>query len=1278
MAYNEIGARVKLDGEQQYREQLRQITQLTKTMRAETEAMASGWNKSTTAEQKASQTAAQLRSQIDKQKDAIKRAEENVRIYSEKTGENSRETMQWREALANARKELNRLQGELAKVPNKLQIVGQRFKEVGDKMQKVGQKMNSIGSTMTRTITAPLLAVGTLMIKTTADFDASMSKVAAVSGATGQQFDALRQKARDLGATTKFSASEAADAMNYMAMAGWKTEDMLEGVEGILNLAAASGTDLATTSDIVTDALTAFGQSAKESGRLADIMAAASSNANTNVQMMGETFKYVAPVAGSLGITMEDTALAIGLMANAGIKSSQAGTTLRQGLNNLVKPTAGAQAAMEQYGITLVENADGSVNFRETLIGLREGLGGLTQTEQAAAAASIFGARSMSGWLAVINASDDDFEKLATAIDNSAGTAKSMAEIMQDNLAGQITILKSQLQELAISFGDIMMPAIRKGVAWLQKQVEAFSKLDTSTKKAIIRFAALAAAIGPVLTITGKFTSGIGKIVSTVGNLLVKIGATTAATAAQAAATEGATVAQTGLNAAMLAAPVGIAAAIIGIATAASMHAWKVHEARDEQEAYNLALRQMGIDAADARQELESATESLNNTVSGAQSSAADMEASAALARSYADELVTLSEKSNRTTEEQLRMEAALDSLKAVYPGFNASIDEATGNLSVSTEEIYKNIQALEDQARAMAYQEAYEEIIKGIVEAEKKQIQTEMKRKSLEEQLNSEGNYAVQVQNAFNKAVQQYIDAGLSEAEAINKVKNGYIELNGQQVLYSKAAEGAGNASGAAQMQLHDLDEETKQANEDIAAATEEAQRYQEAAKELGIEIPGVTDATKELGDAAETTADQVGTASDEMAQAYDEQYQAAMDSLKPTTALFDEMADSTEQDLATMRKNLEDHLSALANWDSNMQYLMSDARFGTDEAFTAMVQMLAEAGPESAGYLQAIVEGAQTGSDDFNAILASFSNKEAIDANVADTMATALSTTTAGTAAMTEAVDTGMTETDAHMAQNAAMMQRNIGTYGNQWSTASKASGGRIPSGVKIGVDAKTGLATNAASTMAALVKSTASTGLAAAAAEGQTQGGNLSSGTASGISSKASLAADAALQMANSAKKQLDGLQSAGNTAGQNFGQGLISGMSAKVGQIAEKARQLADTANQAYNNRLGIKSPSRVMMRSGRFTAEGIALGMEQGLPMVESAARELAVASESLVVNPDIISGRSAVTASIEHTLGGLNANVIYDAIVKGMDGVRYTIDRREFQRILHDNGVVMA
>ena len=226
---------------------------------------------------------------------------------------------------------------------------------------------------------------------------------------------------------------------------------MLNGIEGIMSLAAASGEDLATTSDIVTDALTAFGRSAQDSGRLADIMAAASSNANTNVSMMGETFKYAAPVAGALGATMEDTALAVGLMANAGIKSSQAGTALRAGLTNLVKPSKQASDAMAKYGIEIQKNDDGSVNLRETMIHLREVMGGLTETEQAAAAGAIFGKNAMSGWLAIVNSSDEDFNKLADAIDNSDGAAKGMAETMGDNLQGKLTILQSSLEGMGIA-----------------------------------------------------------------------------------------------------------------------------------------------------------------------------------------------------------------------------------------------------------------------------------------------------------------------------------------------------------------------------------------------------------------------------------------------------------------------------------------------------------------------------------------------------------------------------------------------------------------------------------------------------------------------------------------------------------------------------------------------------------------------------------------------------------------------------------------------------------
>ena len=400
----------------------------------------------------------------------------------------------------------------------KLGVVGEKMQDAGDKISGVGQKLLPV--------TAGVTALGTIAVKTGADFDSAMSKVAAVSGATGSEMDALREKAREMGSKTKFSASEAADAMNYMAMAGWKTNDMLSGIEGIMNLAAASGEDLASTSDIVTDALTAFGLSASDSGHFADILAAASSNANTNVSMMGETFKYAAPVLGSLGYSAEDSAIAIGLMANAGIKSSQAGTALRSAITNLAKPTDTVASAMEQYGISLTDSSGKMYSLRELMEQLRQKLGGLSEAEQAQAAASLFGKEAMSGMLAIINGSPADFEKLSNAIDTCSdtvdgynGTTEKMAAVMQDNLAGQVTILKSQLEELAISFSDILMPTIRSVVSRIQELVDKLNQLDPQTKETIAKIALVAAALGPMLIALGKTISSVGTVFSAVSKL---------------------------------------------------------------------------------------------------------------------------------------------------------------------------------------------------------------------------------------------------------------------------------------------------------------------------------------------------------------------------------------------------------------------------------------------------------------------------------------------------------------------------------------------------------------------------------------------------------------------------------------------------------------------------------------------------------------------------------------------------------------------------------------
>lgn len=313
-----------------------------------------------------------------------------------------------------------------------------------------------------------LATLGGYGLKVGTDFESGMSNVAAISGATGEELDALTQKAQEMGAKTKFSATESAQAMEYMAMAGWKTEDMLGGIEGIMSLAAASGEDLATVSDIVTDSLTAFGLQASDSAHFADVLAKASSSSNTNVSMMGATFKYVAPLAGAMGYSVEDAAVAIGLMANAGIKGEQAGTSLRAVLQRLADPPKDAAAALDEMGISAT-NADGTMRpLSDVLKDLREKFGGLSESQKTTYASSIAGTEAMSGLLAIVNASDDDFQSLSDSINNASGAAKEMEEIKMDNLKGQVDILKSGVEGFGLliydEIQDPMKGAVKEGI----------------------------------------------------------------------------------------------------------------------------------------------------------------------------------------------------------------------------------------------------------------------------------------------------------------------------------------------------------------------------------------------------------------------------------------------------------------------------------------------------------------------------------------------------------------------------------------------------------------------------------------------------------------------------------------------------------------------------------------------------------------------------------------------------------------------------------------------
>ena len=400
---------------------------------------------------------------------------------------------------------------------NDLKVFGDKSAKAEQKLKGLSSAFKTTGGLLSKNVTLPIVGVGAAAVKTATDFEAGMSEVKAISGATGSEFDALKDKAIEMGAKTKFSASDSADAFKYMAMAGWDASQMMDGIAGIMDLAAASGEDLATTSDIVTDALTAFGLKARDSAHFADVLAQASSKSNTNVGLMGETFKYVAPVAGALGYSIEDTAVAIGLMANSGIKGSQAGTALRSTITRLAKPVGEAEKAVNDLGISIT-NADGTMKpLGQTMEELREKFAGLTDEQKAQYAAMLAGQEGMSGLLAIVNASDEDFQKLTDEINNAKDAAQDMAGIMMDNTKGAIEQLKGALESAGILIGEQLTPYIRQLAEWITRLVEKFNSLSEEQQDLIVKIGLIVAAIGPALLILSKVISVVAGIIKVIG-----------------------------------------------------------------------------------------------------------------------------------------------------------------------------------------------------------------------------------------------------------------------------------------------------------------------------------------------------------------------------------------------------------------------------------------------------------------------------------------------------------------------------------------------------------------------------------------------------------------------------------------------------------------------------------------------------------------------------------------------------------------------------------------
>ncbi|HDT8448502.1 TPA: phage tail tape measure protein [Staphylococcus pseudintermedius] len=476
------------------------------------------------------------RQQLQTQK--VKELKAQYNRLSAETGENSAKTQAAASKYNEAYAKLNLYERELQEATNEMKRMetqqralntsmgklGAKLSNWGPKLQEIGRNMQSIGRSMSLYVTAPVVAGFGAAVKKSIDFDDSMRKVKATSGATSGEFQQLRDKALEMGAKTKFSASQSAEALNYMALAGWDTKEMMTGIDGVMQLAAASGEDLGSVSDIVTDSLTAFGLKAKDSGHFADVLAQASSKANTDVRGLGEAFKYAAPVAGALGYTVEDTSIAIGLMSNAGIKGEKAGTALRTMFSNLAKPTKAMKNQMDELGISITDSQGNMLPMRDVMDQLRGKFKGLSKDQQASAAATIFGKEAMSGALAVINASDEDYKKLTKSIDNSAGASKRMADEMEGGIGGSIRRMKSAIELLDISIGDVLAPYIKRLAEWVANAATKLNEMPKGTQKVVVGLGLVAAAIGPLLVTLGVMVSTIGASFKVLGPLFKVIG----------------------------------------------------------------------------------------------------------------------------------------------------------------------------------------------------------------------------------------------------------------------------------------------------------------------------------------------------------------------------------------------------------------------------------------------------------------------------------------------------------------------------------------------------------------------------------------------------------------------------------------------------------------------------------------------------------------------------------------------------------------------------------
>lgn len=635
------------------------------------------------------------------------------------------------------------LQREIISTENKLKdlqvqaskwtTAGQSIEEFGNKITKISSKLDNLGSTLTTTLTLPVLAIGTAAVTTGNDFEAQMSRVQAIAGATKKELEALTDQAIQLGAETSFSSTQVAAGMENLASAGFTTEEIMSAMPGLLDLAASSGADLATASEIAASAIRGFGLEAKEAGHVADVFAKAAARTNAQTEDMGYAMKYIAPVANTMGLKIEEVAAAIGIMADAGIKGEQAGTTLRGALVRLTKPTDKMLGVMEDLGISFYDNEGKMKSLTEMISMLQKATKDLTDEQEQNALTILFGTESLSGMMALINRGSDDLKDMTKEFKNADGAAEEMADTMLDNTAGALESLSGSLESAGIVIQKALAPEIRDLAKWIQDLVDDFTNLSQEEQQNIIKTVALVAAIGPAIKILSKLGSGIGTVTKGVGTFTKAValtGKTTTTSFKEASsATQGLAKAFTFLKS-----PIGIIAmSIVAVTTTMALFTDEINE-------NNQAIAKTSTETQKASEEMKNYRQSLEETKNATLTEAENT-------TKLADELKTLVDENGKVKDRYK------DRVSFILNELNNALGteyKMTGDVIDNYKELTQSINdlILKKQASAILeneeakYNKAMKEktnAYESMVKSEEELAQARQDLLDIEKQLNSE-----------------------------------------------------------------------------------------------------------------------------------------------------------------------------------------------------------------------------------------------------------------------------------------------------------------------------------------------------------------------------------------------------------------------------------------------------------------------------------------------------------------------------------------------------------